>query len=279
MTIPSPSLGARFRGPVTAVIFDWAGTVLDFGCIAPVAAFRGAFAEGGLPISEAEAREPMGTAKREHVERILAQPAVRRRWEATMGALPTEADVDRLYAIFLRIDGENCARYSALIPGVLGSIATLRERGVAIGSTTGYPRSIMDGLAPLAAAQGYRPDCCVTVSDVARGRPWPDMVLANALALGVPDVRACVAVDDSPSGLVSARAAGAWAVGVAVSGNEIGHSFEAWEALADNAKAELRAAAVRRLEAAGAHYVIDSIADLPPVIEAINARLAAGERP
>ena len=279
MTLPLPPLGAQFRGPVAAVILDWAGTVLDFGCVAPVAAFRGAFAEGGLPISEAEAREPMGTAKREHVERILAQPAVRRRWEATMGALPTEADVDRLYAIFLRIDGENCARYSALIPGVLDTIATLRERGVAIGSTTGYPRSIMDGLAPRAAAQGYRPDCCVTVSDVARGRPWPDMVLANALALGAPDMRACVAVDDSPSGLVSARAAGAWAVGVAVSGNEVGLSLEVWEGLTDMAKARLRAAAVQTLEAAGAHYVIDSIADLPPVIEAIDARLAAGERP
>jgi len=279
MTPPSPSLGARFRGPVTAVIFDWAGTVLDFGCIAPVAAFRGAFAEGGLPISETEAREPMGTAKREHVERILAQPAVRQRWLAMAGALPTEADVDLLYAIFLRIDGENCARYSALIPGALETIATLRGRGVAIGSTTGYPRSIMDGLAPLAAAQGYRPDCCVTVSEVARGRPWPDMVLANALALGAPDIRACVAVDDSPSGLVSARAAGAWAVGVAVSGNEVGLSLEVWEALADAAKARLRAAAIQTLEAAGAHYVIDSIADLPPAIEAINARLAAGERP
>lgn len=279
MTLPPASLGAQFRGPVAAVIFDWAGTVLDFGCIAPVAAFRGAFAEGGLPISEAEAREPMGTAKREHVERILAQPAVRQRWQAMAGALPTAADVDQLYAIFLRIDGENCARYSALIPGALETIATLRERGVAIGSTTGYPRSIMDGLAPLAAAQGYRPDCCVTVSEVARGRPWPDMVLANALALGAPDMRACVAVDDSPSGLVSARAAGAWAVGVAVSGNEVGLGLEVWEALADAAKARLRAAAVQTLEAAGAHYVIDSIADLPPVIEAINARLAAGERP
>lgn len=279
MTLSPPPLGAGFRGPVAAVIFDWAGTVLDFGCIAPVGAFQGAFAEAGLPISEAEAREPMGAAKREHIERILAQPAARRRWQAMAGALPIQADVDRLYATFLRIDGETCARYSALIPGALETIAALRERGVAIGSTTGYPRSIMDGLAPLAATQGYQPDCCVTVSEVARGRPWPDMVLANALALGAPDVRACVAVDDSPSGLVSARAAGAWAVGIAVSGNEVGLSLEAWEALADEAKAELQAAAVRTLEAAGAHYVIDTIADLPPVITAINARLAAGERP
>lgn len=279
MTLTPSSLGAQFKGPVAAAIFDWAGTVLDFGCIAPVAAFRGAFAERGLPISETEARAPMGAAKREHIEQILAQPPVRQRWLAKHGVAPSRADVDRLYEVFLQIDAENCALYSALIPGALETMAALRERGVAIGSTTGYPRSIMEGLKPLAEAQGYRPDHCVTVSDVARGRPWPDMVLANALALGVPNVRACVVVDDSPSGLVSARAAGMWAVGIVASGNEVGLSLEAWLALDEGERERLRAQGGRALEAAGAHYVIDTVADLPPVIDAIDGRLAAGERP
>ena len=278
MTANPALLGAQFRGPVAAVIFDWAGTVLDFGCIAPVSAFTAAFAEAGLVISEAEAREPMGTAKREHIARILAQPPVQQRWQALTGAPSSDADIDRLYATFLRIDGEQCERYSALIPGALEAVTALRERGVAIGSTTGYPRSIMDGLMPLAAAQGYSPDHCVTVSE-ARGRPRPDMVLANALALGAPDVRACVVVDDSPSGLVSARAAGMWAVGIAASGNEVGLSLEDWTALDDTARERLRTAAGHTLEAAGAHFVIDSIADLMPVIEAIDARLTVGERP
>lgn len=279
MTASSPPLGAQFRGPVSAAIFDWAGTVLDFGCIAPVAAFRAAFDEAGLSISEAEARAPMGVAKRDHIQQILAQPPVQQRWRSIAGAASSEADVDRLYAGFLRIDAENCTLYSALIPGALEAMATLRMRGVAIGSTTGYPRDIMDGLMPLAAAQGYSPECCITVSEAARGRPWPDMVLANALALGAPDVTACVVIDDSPSGLVSARAAGMWAVGVAVSGNEVGLSLEAWNALDDAAREDLRKAASRTLTDAGAHYVIDSIADLPPIIEAIDLRLAAGERP
>lgn len=276
--IHSPS-GYRYSGPLTAAIFDWAGTVLDFGCIAPVAAFRGAFSEAGIEISEAQAREPMGMAKREHLERILAQPPVQQSWQDHYGAASTQVDVDALYATFLRIDEANCAKYSALIPGALDVIAALRARGLSIGSTTGYPRSIMDGLMPLAEAQGYRPDCCVTVSEVKRGRPAPDMPLMNALALGAPDVRACVVIDDSPTGLTSGRAAGMWAVGIVASGNEVGLPQSEWEALGEAARDNFRQAARQVLDTAGAHYVIETIADLLPVIDAIDARLAAGETP
>lgn len=272
---PAPAL----PGGISAVIFDWAGTILDFGCIAPVAAFREAFGEFGLEITEAETRLPMGAAKRDHIEQILAQPTVQRRWVRQLGKSSTNADIDRIYEAFLRIDAENSARYSVLIPGALDAVTALRGRGIAIGSTTGYPRSIMDGLMPLAQAQGYSPDCCVTVSDVKHGRPWPDMLLANVLALNLPDVRACVTVDDSPSGVLSARAAGMWAVGISVSGNEVGLSLEGWNALDEVAQAALREAACRKLTEAGAHYVIDSVADLIPVIEQLNARLLAGDRP
>lgn len=278
-TPPASPAHHPFRGPLTAAIFDWAGTVLDFGCMAPVAAFREAFATIGIEVSEAEVRLPMGAAKREHIELILAQPPVQARWRSARGTASTQTDVDRLYAEFLRIDAVNCARYSALIPGALETIAALRARGTSIGSTTGYPRSVMDGLIPLAAAQGYAPDCCVTVSEVARGRPWPDMPLANALALGVADVRGCVVVDDSPTGLVSGRAAGMWAVGIVASGNEVGLPRDAWLALDEAGRDRLRQPAREILEAAGAHYVIDTIADLPAVIDAIDARLAAGEAP
>lgn len=279
MTSPHLALGADFRGPLSLAIFDWAGTVLDFGCIAPVAAFREAFAEDGVEISEAEARAPMGAAKRVHIEMILDQPDVAARWQDEKGSASTQEDVDRLYAAFLRIDEVNCAKYSALIPGALNTMAALRARNIAIGSTTGYPRSVMDGLMPLARAQGYEPDHCVTVSEVRRGRPYPDMVLANALALGAPDVRACVVVDDSPTGLVSGRAAGMWTVGIVASGNEVGLSLADWQVLDNEGRNRRRQPAIAKLRAAGAHFVIDTIADLLPVIAEIDARLARGENP
>ncbi|WP_246792987.1 phosphonoacetaldehyde hydrolase [Burkholderia perseverans] len=274
---PAAHPNRAYRGPVTTAIFDWAGTVLDFGCLAPVHAFREVFEAAGVPISEAEARAPMGAAKREHIELILEDPAVQARWRAARAAASTDADIDMLYAAFLIADERNVERYSDLIPGALDTIATLRAHGIRIGSTTGYPREVMNHLAPLAARLGYRPDHCCTVSDVARGRPFPDMCLANALALGAPDVRGCVVVDDSPTGLESGLAAGMWTVGVAASGNEVGLSLAEWHAL-DAASRDARVGAAReRLAQTGAHYVIDSIADLPGVIAAIGERLAAGE--
>lgn len=265
--------------PVAAVIFDWAGTVIDFGCMAPVVAFRGAFAEVGFEISEAEARGPMGAAKREHIGLILASPEVQQRWQAHFGAASTEAAIDDLYARFLRLDAQSTAEHSGLIPGVLETITALRARGAGIGSTTGYPREIMARILPLAAAQGYAPDSCVTVSDVARGRPWPDMVQASAAELGAEDPAACVVVDDSPTGLEAARKAGMWAVGISASGNEVGLPLDAWTALDAADRTQRLAVAEQRLHAAGAHVVVESIAELLAVIDTIQQRLDAGERP
>lgn len=268
-----------YRGPVAAAIFDWAGTVLDFGCMAPVDAFQQIFDDAGVPITTAEARAPMGAAKREHIALILAMPEVQESWQYHFGEASTEQDIDQLYKAFLRADAVNVKRYSALIPGALETIETLRTRGIRIGSTTGYPREVMTNLLPLARAQGYEADHCCTASDVTRGRPWPDMCLANAQALNVSDVRACVVIDDSPSGLAAGRAAGMWTVGVAASGNEVGLSLEYWSTLDATEQERLLVPARQRLLDAGAHVVIDSIADLVPVIDTIEARLAAGTTP
>ncbi|WP_213949507.1 phosphonoacetaldehyde hydrolase [Luteibacter sp. dw_328] len=278
--IPSsrPS-GGSYPGPLTTAIFDWAGTVLDFGCMAPVDAFRQVFEAAGVPISIAEARLPMGAAKREHIAMILAMSEVEGRWHAVRGHKPTAGDLDQLYAAFLSADAANVERHSALIPGALETMAALRSRGLRIGSTTGYPHEVMANLVPLAKAQGYEPDHTCTVSDVPRGRPAPDMCLVNALVLEALDVRACVVVDDSPSGLLSARAAGMWAVGVSASGNEVGLSLADWHALPSTQQQERLGVARHRLEAAGAHFVIETIADLLPVIDAIEARLADGVAP
>lgn len=273
------NIGTTFRGPINTAIFDWAGTVLDFGCIAPVKAFQEAFAHAGVDLTEAEARAPMGAAKREHIALILRDATVQARWQAVKAAPSAEADIDALYADFLKIDEVNCAKYSAMIPGALAVMAELRAAGIKIGSTTGYPRQVMEGLMPLAAAQGYVPDHCVTVTEAPRGRPYPDMVLMNALALGAQDLRGCVVVDDSPTGLISGRAAGMWAVGILASGNEVGLSLEAWSALSQTEQEARRAAAAPLLRAAGAHFILDTVADLPAVIQQINAKLAAGEMP
>ncbi len=45
---------------IAAVLFDWAGTIMDFGCMAPVRAFAQAFAAFDIPLTDAQLRAPMG---------------------------------------------------------------------------------------------------------------------------------------------------------------------------------------------------------------------------
>ena len=77
--------------PVKAVIFDWAGTMVDFGCMAPVRALVEVFAENGVTLSGPEARRDMGKAKLDHVTALLAYPEIAERWTAATGAPPAAA--------------------------------------------------------------------------------------------------------------------------------------------------------------------------------------------
>lgn len=52
---------------IECIIMDWAGTAVDYGCFAPVAAFLKAFKEIGITISMEQARRPMGMAKIDHI--------------------------------------------------------------------------------------------------------------------------------------------------------------------------------------------------------------------
>ena len=67
---------------IKTVIFDWAGTTVDFGCMAPVHAFRNAFLEKGIQLTDKEIREPMGKLKWDHIQQLLSLPSVKEQWIA-----------------------------------------------------------------------------------------------------------------------------------------------------------------------------------------------------
>jgi len=265
-----------------AVVFDWAGTIVDFGSCAPMGAFVEAFARFGVAITITDARGPMGLPKRAHVAALLAVPKIAAAWRAAQGAAPDEAAIDAVMAVFEPLNLEVVARYADPIPGALETVAAARARGLKIGSTTGYTRPIMARLAPIAAAAGYVPDNLVCAGDLADGRPSPLMMYRTFADLGVHPPSCVVKVDDTAPGIAEGLAAGTWTVGVALSGNGFGLSHAETEALRrDNPSAYdvKRLAAADALFAAGAHVVIDTVADLMPVLDGFERRLAAGERP
>jgi phosphonoacetaldehyde hydrolase len=259
-------------GRLEAVIFDWAGTTVDHGCLAPLAAFFEVFRRRGVALSTAAARGPMGIHKRTHIERLCALPEVTTAWRARFGRAPSAADVDALFAEFVPLQLAVLRDHAEPTPGCLKAVAALRARGLRLGSTTGFTRAMMDVLAPEAARRGFAPDVIVTADEVRRARPWPDMCLRNALELGVSSVAACVKVDDTPAGIEEGLRAGMWTVGVVMTGNEVGLTEAELAAMPAEERARLRAEGAAHLRVAGAHLVIDGIGELPAAIEGLEAR-------
>lgn len=264
---------------IQAVIFDWAGTVVDHGSRAPMGAFVEAFAQHGVRITIADARGPMGMAKRDHIRQVGTAPAVAAAWRARHGRDFDDAAIDSIFAVFEPLNIAAVEAHSALIPGAREALAWCAARGIRIGSTTGYTRPIMDRLAPLAAVQGFVPEVTVCAGDLAAGRPAPLQMWHAMAAMGVWPASRVVKFDDTPPGIREARAAGCWAVGVALTGNIAGLAADELATLEPGARAALHRDAAEQLQRAGAHLVIDSVADLPEAVVQIDARLAAGERP
>ncbi|MFA6240220.1 MAG: phosphonoacetaldehyde hydrolase [Candidatus Hydrogenedentales bacterium] len=268
-----------YRGPVKAVVFDWAGTTVDFGCCAPAVVFIDVFKGRGIDVTLDQAREPMGIHKKDHIRILMKMEPIAAQWEKKFGARPTEADVGSLFAEFVPKQVDTIAKHADVIPGALDAVAALRKQGIKIGSTTGYNAEMMAVLTPLAAKAGYTPDTMVSVSDVPEGRPSPWMALEAVKRLGVYPLEACVKVGDTPADIAEGLNAGMWSVGLVDHGNEVGLTAAELAALTPEARAAKCAKARQRLIAAGAHIVIDTIAKLPETIADINALLARGEKP
>ncbi len=253
-----------------AVIFDWAGTMIDFGSRAPVIALCNLFEQVGVPIAEDEARADMGMAKRDHIRALLAQPRVIEAWTRRYGEVPGEIEVTALFERIGPMMRKAAADCAILIPGAAEIAGRLQEAGIGVGSCTGYTREMMAEILPRAAAQGYRPDVVVCAGETAQGRPSPLMLWKNLVELGAWPAEACVKVDDAEVGIAEGRAAGVWTIGVAATGNAVGLAQHVFEALAPADRSALMEEATETLLRAGAHAVIDSVADLPSALAELD---------
>ena len=285
-----------------AVILDWAGTTLDYGCMAPMVVFREVYQQNGVPITEEEARVPMGAHKRDHIQKIGQIPSVAERWKEVHGQEQTEKDIDEMFEAFQPMQLGCLKNYSTLIPGTIETVAYCINKGMKIGSTTGYTGEMMDVLLKEAMRQYYFPDCSVTsTGDVSLlnkimifktpdpyykfkvnfpgGRPKPWMCATNAMFLDAYPPHTCVKIDDTIPGIEEGVNAGMWTIGLAKSGNEIGKPLEEVEKM-DKMELESKLDDIyHRMYNAGADWVVDSIAEVPPVLDEINNMIVNGQKP
>lgn len=261
------------KAPIALIVFDWAGTTTDYGSQAPVQVFARTFAARGLHFDRADINAPMGMEKRAHIRAMLSTEKGTRLWESAQGRSWTEADIDALYEAFEATLRQVVADFSHPIPGVPETIAALRAAGLKIGSTTGYSSEIMERVAPVAAREGYAPDCIVTPDQTGGlGRPTPFMVYECMRRLNVWPAERVVKVGDTLSDIREGKNAGARSIGILTASNLLGLDAAEAAALPVAEMAALKEKTRAAYLAAGADLVIDRFGDLPAAIVELNAR-------
>lgn len=198
--------------PIELVIFDMAGTT-----VTDLHEVERCFAEAadhtGLMATPERILAMQGLAKRYVFETL---------WKEQLGNAHSDIDknADVSYNVFREIL-ENHYRTNGATPtdGCLDTFAYLREHGIAIALTTGFYRVVTDIiLDKLGWLDGLNdqhigsPDSIIQLSiasdEVARGRPYSDMIERAMQQLGVTNPKVVVNIGDTPSDLLSGRAAG-----------------------------------------------------------------------
>lgn len=255
-----------------AVIFDWAGTTVDYGCFAPVQAFIELFHNYGIEVTMEETRKPMGMLKWDHIKTMLGMPNIYNQWVAKYGRDVTSADIDEMHDQFTTMLMRILDQFTDPKPYVVDTIKTLREMGLKIGSTTGYTDQMMSVVVPAAKAKGYDPDFWISPNSVNNfGRPYPYMIYRNMEALQIKDVRHVIKVGDTISDIKEGKHASVISVGILEGSSLMGLNEAEYLALSKQEKEDLLESLDQQYRAAGADEVILNMQELPALIQRLES--------
>ena len=257
---------------IEAVIFDWAGTTVDYGCFAPVQAFTEVFKEFGVTPTMEEVREPMGMLKIDHIRTMLGMERIKKCWQEVYHRPSNEEDVQKMYAVYESKLLSVLDQYADPKPYVLEAIKELREKGIKVGSTTGYTDKMMAIVTTCAEQNGYKPYTWFIPDSVGlKGRPYPYMIFRNMQELQVQSVANVLKVGDTISDIKEGKNAGVLSIGVIEGSSELGLSEEKYEELSQEEKDSLCKKVRTSFLEAGADEVILNMSELNTYIERVEA--------
>lgn len=265
---------------IEGIIFDWAGTTVDFGCFAPVNVFVEIFKNAGIEVTMSEARLPMGMLKIDHIKAMLEMPRIGDLWKEKYGRAFTQEDVNTLYASFEPMLLQSLSNYCEPIEHVVETVQKLREKGLKIGSTTGYNDKMMAIVTEGAGQKGYKPDFWITPDSTSGcGRPYPYMVYHNMEGLKLTAPWRVIKVGDTYADINEGVQAGVWSVGVVIGSSQMGLDKSEFEALSPNEQEEIILRVEQEFLNKGADFTIRTMEELPKLVETINELLEKGVRP
>jgi phosphonoacetaldehyde hydrolase len=238
---------------IKAVIFDWAGTLADFGSMAPVNAFRALFKNHNMFLTTEQIRAPMGTHKRDHIQKLLAMPDVAEQWSKAKGREVRAHDINRLYRELNTIQKQEVQKRAAWTPFAIDLLKSLKQAGVKVGTCTGYTSDMAAPLYELAKQSSIELDANVSASSVRAGRPHPWMCFELMKQMDVYPPTACLKIGDTVSDIQEGLNAGMWTIGI-TTGNELAMMEQDFMQYDNDEMTQAMRQAHGRLLQAGAHY-------------------------
>lgn len=254
---------------IKAVIFDWAGTTVDYGCFAPVQTFIEVFKAYGMNPTMEETRKPMGMLKIDHIRTMLNMESLREQFKKQHGRDFNEDDVHVMHDRFSDMILKVLDRHSDVKPYVIETVNKLREMGIKIGSTTGYTDKMMAIVTNIAKEQGYEPDAWFSPdSTFGKGRPYPYMIYKNMQELEIGSVKEVIKVGDTVSDIKEGKNAAIISVGIIEGSSEMGLTKDEYDSLSEEEKNKEIKRVTDIYNKAGADYVIK---DIRGVIDLVNS--------
>lgn len=252
---------------IKAIIFDWAGTTVDYGSLAPVIAFKTAFQQAGIDISDQEIRRDMGISKWDHIGKILEISNISQQWEDKYNHLPNMDDREKLYQDFQVCLMDYLKKSTELKPYTLEMVKYLKENGIRYATTTGYTPEMMRVVKDKALELGYHPEIVLTAADVdGQGRPSPKMIQKIMSELEITCPSEVVKVGDTLIDIEEGKNAGVRTIGIVEGSSLMGLSEDEFNKLSELEKDEIRENVVEQFSDVGADMTIDNLSELPIAI-------------
>ena len=257
---------------IKLVIFDWAGTTIDFGCMAPVYAFKQAFKEIDIDVTFEEIRKPMGMLKIDHIKTMFEMKSIKDQFLEKKKRNYNDEDINLVYELFEKILFKDLELYTNPIPGVLETVQRLKEMNIKIGSTTGYTSKMIRVVAPRAKINGYSPGFLATADMTGKGRPDPSMIELNKIFFEIKNSSEVLKVGDTVSDILEGKNANCISACVIEGSSELGLSEKEFNETSLEVLEKESRRVYNTFKKYEPDYILNKITDLIPIIESLNKK-------
>lgn len=257
---------------IRAVIFDLAGTTIDYGNQAPALAIRKAFKQFGVEVSLKELQCNAEWEPLVQIKRIMTESDVQKRWYIKHPDVSLEEGISQVAKWFNRNILEILPQIAKVKSGLPTLISYFRTQGIRFATTTRYTNEMLAKILPLVSEQGFDPQINITAADFEDSADvGPEMVRQAMTKLRIRNAQSVIKVGDTPRDIYEGKAAGVITIGMIEGSSLIGLSQSEFSVLPFAHRNSLKNRVAAELEKAGADYVVENTKDLMRLIKELDA--------